>query len=72
MCNLVCAAMGRHVHIEDCHVENVTTCSGNDEFQHINPRLLPAASRHKDFVTHHLFSKRSGEDVRLQPVVCVS
>ena len=44
MCNLVCEAMGRHVHIEDCHVENVTTCSGNDEFQHINPRLLPATS----------------------------
>ena len=72
MCNLVCAEMGRHVHIEDCHVENVTTCSGNDEFRHIDLQLLPSASRHKDFVTHHLFSKRSGEDVHRWPQPGVS
>ena len=71
MCNLVCAAMGRHVHIEDCRAENATACSGNDEIQHINPRSLPAASRHKDFVTHHLFWKRSGEDVRRRPQLVV-
>ena len=63
MCNLVCAALGRHTHIEDCLAESAAACSGNDEIQHTNSQLsLPAASCHKDYVTHHLFWKRSGED----------
>jgi len=64
MCNLVCAAMGRHVHIEDCRAENAAACSGNDEIQHIKARSRSATDPPKDFVTHHLFWKRSGEDAR--------
>lgn len=61
MCNLVCATMGRHVHIEDCRAENAAACSGNNEIQHINARSPSAMDFSKDFVTHHLFWKRSGE-----------
>ncbi|KAL4072312.1 hypothetical protein J3A83DRAFT_4188311 [Scleroderma citrinum] len=60
MCSLVCVAMGRHVHVEDCRAKDATACAGNDEIQHINARSLPAADCPKDFVTHHLFWKRSG------------
>ncbi|KAL4067468.1 hypothetical protein V8B97DRAFT_2061708 [Scleroderma yunnanense] len=60
MCNLVCVAMGRHIHVEDCRAEDATACAGNDEIQHINARFLPAADCPKDFITHHLFWKRSG------------
>lgn len=67
MCNLVCVSLGRHVHVEDCRAEKPASCSGNDEIQHINIRSLPAASCAKDFVTHHLFWKRSGEDAHCCP-----
>ena len=62
LCNLVCATMGRHIHIDDCRMADAAACSGNDEIQHINERSLPATCRPKDFVTHNLFWKRSGKD----------
>ncbi|KAI6035782.1 hypothetical protein EDC04DRAFT_2880315 [Pisolithus marmoratus] len=60
MCNLVCQAMGRHVHIDYCRSDQGVACVGNDELQHITRRLRPHPSRPKDYVTHNLFWKRSG------------
>lgn len=61
MCNLVCQALGRHVHIDYCRAEDATACLGNNEAQHVFKRLLPHADRPKDFLTHNLFWRRSGE-----------
>ncbi|KAI6032571.1 hypothetical protein F5J12DRAFT_779054 [Pisolithus orientalis] len=60
MCNLVCQAMGRHVHIDYCRTEEAA-CVGNDEIQHITKHLLPHPDRPKDYVTHNLHWKRSGK-----------
>ncbi|KAI6101021.1 hypothetical protein EDD16DRAFT_1844403 [Pisolithus croceorrhizus] len=60
MCNLVCQAMGRHVHIDYCRSDEEGACVGNDEIQHITKNLRPHPDRAKDYVTHNLFWKRSG------------
>ncbi|KAI6157189.1 hypothetical protein BKA82DRAFT_4325642 [Pisolithus tinctorius] len=59
MCNLVCQAMGRHVHIDYCRTGEAA-CVGNDEIQHITKHLLPHPDRPKDYVTHNLHWRRSG------------
>ena len=61
MCNLVCSAMGRHVHIDYCRATNEAECTGNEELQHLSKRLQPDPDRPKDILTHSLFWKRSGE-----------
>ncbi|KAH7884451.1 hypothetical protein F5I97DRAFT_1937890 [Phlebopus sp. FC_14] len=60
MCNLVCQAMGRHVHIDYCRADKEAACTGNDEIEHLSKRLLPDPDRPKDALTHSLFWKRSG------------
>ncbi|KAI6143615.1 hypothetical protein BKA82DRAFT_2416446 [Pisolithus tinctorius] len=60
MCNLVCQAMGRHVHIDYCRADDPAACTGRDEIQHIAKRLLPDPDRPKDYITHSLFWKKSG------------
>ncbi|KAF8548833.1 hypothetical protein OG21DRAFT_1489038 [Imleria badia] len=61
MCNLVCSAMGRHVHIDYCRsADNEAACIGNWELQHLTRRIQPAPDRAKDALTHSLFWKRSG------------
>ncbi|KAG2116832.1 hypothetical protein DEU56DRAFT_984881 [Suillus clintonianus] len=60
MCNLVCQALGRHIHIDYCRAEDAAPCAGNNEAQHIFKRLLPHPDRAKDFLTHNLFWRRSG------------
>ncbi|KIK81379.1 hypothetical protein PAXRUDRAFT_808137 [Paxillus rubicundulus Ve08.2h10] len=60
MCNLFCQAMGRHVHIAKCRVDDPATCNGNDQIQHIHRRLHPDPDDPKDFVTHSLFWQRAG------------
>lgn len=60
MCNLVCQALGRHIHIDYCRAEDAASCIGNNEAQHIFKRLLPHPDRPKDFLTHNLFWRRSG------------
>ncbi|KAG9310081.1 hypothetical protein JVU11DRAFT_9689 [Chiua virens] len=60
MCNLICSAMGRHVHIDYCRADNEAACTGNPELQHLTKRLHPDPGRPKDFLTHSLFWKRSG------------
>jgi hypothetical protein len=61
MCNLVCSAMGRHVHIDYCRANDGAACNGNEELQHMTKRMQPNPDRAKDVLTHNLFWKRSGE-----------
>ena len=61
MCNLVCSAMGRHVHIDYCRADDEAACTGNEELQHLTKRIQPSPDRAKDVLTHTLFWKRSGE-----------
>jgi len=61
MCNLVCSAMGRHVHIDYCRADGGAACTGNEELQHLTRRIQPDPDRAKDVLTHGLFWKRSGE-----------
>ncbi|KIJ07932.1 hypothetical protein PAXINDRAFT_102749 [Paxillus involutus ATCC 200175] len=60
MCNIVCQAMGRHVHISPCRAHDPAACDGNDQIQHIHKRLHPNPEAPKDFVTHSLFWRRAG------------
>ncbi|KAG8216262.1 hypothetical protein J3R82DRAFT_8306 [Butyriboletus roseoflavus] len=60
MCNLVCSAMGRHVHIDYCRADDEAACTGNDELQHLTNRIQPDPDRAKDLITHGLFWKRNG------------
>ncbi|KIJ61761.1 hypothetical protein HYDPIDRAFT_115585 [Hydnomerulius pinastri MD-312] len=60
MCNLVCQALGRHVHIDYCRAEDAFVCRGNPEIQHSARKIQPEPDRSKDFLTHGLFWKRSG------------
>ncbi|KAF8548152.1 hypothetical protein OG21DRAFT_1489630 [Imleria badia] len=58
MCNLVCSAMGRHVHIDYCRADDEAACTGN-ELEHLTRRIQPDPDRAKDVLTHSLFWKRS-------------
>ncbi|KAG2365210.1 hypothetical protein BDR07DRAFT_1399490 [Suillus spraguei] len=60
MCNLVCQAVGRHIHIDYCRAPDAAACRGNNEVQHISKRVLPNPERAKDFITHNLFWRRAG------------
>ena len=60
MCNLVCSAMGRHIHIDYCRADDEAACTGNEDLQHLTKRIHPAPHRAKDVLTHNLFWKRSG------------
>ena len=60
MCNLVCAAMGRHIHIDYCRATDEAACHGNREVQHMTNKMQPDPNRAKDVLTHSLFWQRSG------------
>ncbi|KAF9233644.1 hypothetical protein BU15DRAFT_90252 [Melanogaster broomeanus] len=60
LCNLVCQALGRHVHVDYCGAKGVASCRGNKEIQHITREVQPNPHRPKDFITHSLYWKRSG------------
>ncbi|KAF8122287.1 hypothetical protein EV363DRAFT_1555266 [Boletus edulis] len=60
MCNLVCSAMGRHIHIDYCRADDEAECTSNEELQHQTRRIQPDPGRPKDLLTHSLFWKRSG------------
>lgn len=59
LCNLVCTSMGRHVHIDYCRGEP----HDNPEVLHINDRMVPNPDQEKDWVTHGLHWRRTGEHV---------
>ncbi|KAG6369029.1 hypothetical protein JVT61DRAFT_1964, partial [Boletus reticuloceps] len=67
MCNLVCSAMGRHVHIDYCRADYEAECTSNGELQHLTRRIQPDPDRPKDLLTHSLFWKRSGECICIWP-----
>ncbi|KAG2051772.1 hypothetical protein BDR06DRAFT_958570 [Suillus hirtellus] len=60
MCNIVCQTLGRHVHIDYCRSQDVTSCRLDPEVLHISERVSPTPDRPKDFLTHNLFWRRSG------------
>ncbi|KAG1840861.1 hypothetical protein C8R48DRAFT_739797 [Suillus tomentosus] len=60
MCNLVCQAVGRHIHIDYCRASDAAACTGNNEVEHIFKRILPNPERAKDYMTHNLFWRRAG------------
>ncbi|KAG1809694.1 uncharacterized protein BJ212DRAFT_1484392 [Suillus subaureus] len=60
MCNLICQALGRHIHIDYCRAQDAAACRGNNEAQHISKRVLPNPDRAKDYITHNLFWRRAG------------
>lgn len=51
VCNFVCSAMGRHVHIDYCRVDGEASCTGSEELQHLTKRMQPAPDRAKDVLT---------------------
>ena len=59
MCNLYCADLGRHVHIDYCRSDGTAPCSGT-EIQHISTRVQPNPERAKDWITHSIHWKRMG------------
>ena len=60
LCNLVCASMGRHVHIDYCR----GNLHDNSEVLHIDERIVPHPDQAKDWITHRLHWRRMGEFVR--------
>jgi hypothetical protein len=59
MCNLYCADLGRHVHIDYCRSDQAAQCKGA-EIQHISTRVEPNPEKAKDWITHSLHWKRMG------------
>ncbi|CUA74082.1 E3 ubiquitin-protein ligase TRIP12 [Rhizoctonia solani] len=57
LCNLVCAAQGRHAHIDYCR--DPGNCS-NTDCEHIMERMNPDPDREKDWISHATFWARSG------------
>ncbi|CAE6410609.1 unnamed protein product, partial [Rhizoctonia solani] len=57
LCNLVCAAQGRHAHIDYCR--DPGGCL-NTDCEHITERMHPDPDRAKDWVSHTTFWARSG------------
>ncbi|KAH7337773.1 hypothetical protein B0J17DRAFT_573266 [Rhizoctonia solani] len=56
LCNLVCAAQGRHAHIDYCR--DLGNCS-NTDCEHIRERMHPDPDREKDWISHATFWARS-------------
>ncbi|KAI0292593.1 hypothetical protein B0F90DRAFT_1645427, partial [Multifurca ochricompacta] len=54
LCNMVCASMGRHVHIDFCRGD----ASHNSETLHIKKRIVPRPRIPKDWITHGLHWRR--------------
>ena len=58
LCNLACASMGRHAHIDDCRGD-----PHDPEAVHINEGIVPNLGQEKDWITHELYWRRMGESV---------
>ncbi|QRW13376.1 E3 ubiquitin-protein ligase TRIP12 [Ceratobasidium sp. AG-Ba] len=57
LCSLVCAAQGRHAHIDYCR--DPDNCD-EPECEHIRERMHPEPDRPKDWISHGLSWARSG------------
>ncbi|KAI0302836.1 hypothetical protein B0F90DRAFT_1667445 [Multifurca ochricompacta] len=56
LCNMVCASMGRHVHIDYCRGD----ASHNSETLHLKEKIVPKPQIPKDWITHGLHWRRMG------------
>ncbi|KEP46929.1 von willebrand factor type A domain protein, partial [Rhizoctonia solani 123E] len=56
LCNLICAAQGRHAHVDYCR--DLGNCS-NTDCEHITERMNPDPDREKDWISHATFWARS-------------
>ncbi|KAI9455148.1 hypothetical protein BJY52DRAFT_1427134 [Lactarius psammicola] len=56
LCNMVCKAMGRHVHVDVCRGSD----SHNSETKHIDKKIAPNPDLPKDWITHGLYWGRMG------------
>ncbi|KAF8607193.1 hypothetical protein BDV93DRAFT_303052 [Ceratobasidium sp. AG-I] len=59
MCNMVCAAQGRHAHIDYCEEVDPDDCN-NPESEHITERMNPNPEQAKDWISHGTYWARSG------------
>ena len=59
LCNSVCEAQGRHVHIDYCRTAPGRDCIGT-EIQHLQTKIQPHPERAKDSISHSVYWKRSG------------
>lgn len=66
LCNLVCAAQGRHAHIDYCEEADANDCN-NAESEHITERMNPNPDQAKDWISHGAYWARSGRIVQLHP-----
>ncbi|KAF8685038.1 hypothetical protein RHS04_00828 [Rhizoctonia solani] len=57
LCNLVCAAQGRHAHIDFCR--DPANCL-NTDCEHISELMHPDPGRPKDWISHATYWARSG------------
>lgn len=60
LCNLVCKEMGRHVHVDYCRAPADGACQGEGVL-HIQNRMRPDPDASKDWISHKLFWRRTGE-----------
>ena len=68
MCNLYCADLGRHVHVDYCRSGDSASCGGA-EIQHIPIDVRPNPERAKDWITHGLHWKRMGTSSRVSSFI---
>lgn len=58
--NLVCSNMGRHAHKDYYRAQNAGSCNAQ-EAEHIHLRVDPNPERAKDWISHKLYWRRTGE-----------
>jgi len=68
MCNLYCADLGRHVHVDYCRSGDSASCGGA-EVQHIPTNVLPNPKRAKDWITHGLYWRRMGTSSKVSSFI---
>ncbi|KAL1684093.1 hypothetical protein EV122DRAFT_200466 [Schizophyllum commune] len=66
LCNLVCKEMGRHVHVDYCRAPADGACQGEGVL-HIQNRMRPDPDASKDWISHKLFWRRTGDFLNTHP-----
>lgn len=59
LCNMVCAELDRHVHVDFCRSPPEDECT-DDTVEHIRAEMSPEPSRPKDWITHSTYWSRTG------------
>ena len=58
LCSMICKALGRHAHIDQCRLGEDHKCIGGAGVEHFQQRT--GAIGNRDWITHRLFWARSG------------